>query len=346
MEFGLYTFADVAINPELGKAKNTHKRFTELMEEIELADQLGFDIFAIGEHHRADYAVSAPAVVLGAAAVKTKNIRLSSSVTVLSSDDPVRVYQQFSTVDQLSSGRAEIMVGRGSFIESYPLFGYQLNEYDDLFAEKLELLLSLNDDERLAWNGTHRPSFPEMGIYPRPYQDKMPIWLAVGGTPESAHRAGMLGLPMALAIIGGMPERFVPFVQIYKEAAREAGIYKDEIPLSINSHLYVSETSQSAGDEIYPHYSVMMDRIGRERGWPPSTRASFDASRSERGALLMGSPQQVIDKILFEHELFGHTRFLAQTSMGTLPHKLALKSMELFATKVIPEVKKALHITT
>lgn len=344
MEFGLYTFADVSVNPEQGKRSNTHQRFTDLMEEIELADQLGYDIFAVGEHHRADYAVSSPSVVLGAAAVKTKTLRLSSSVTVLSSDDPVRVFQQFATVDQLSGGRAEIMVGRGSFIESYPLFGYNLNEYDELFTEKLELLMSLNESEKISWNGRFRSSFPEMGIYPRPFQEKIPIWLAVGGTPESAIRAGTLGLPMALAIIGGMPERFVPFVNLYKKAALEAGIHKGTIPLGINSHVYVSETSQSAGDEIYPHYSVMMDRIGRERGWPPSTRATFDASRSERGALIMGSPQQVIDKILFEHELFGHTRFLAQTSMGTLPHHLVLKSMELFATKVIPEVKKALTV--
>lgn len=342
MEFGLYTFADLPLNPEQGKSANTHQRFKNLMEEIELADQLGFDVFAVGEHHRADYAISSPSIVLGAAAVKTKSIRLSSSVTVLSSDDPVRVFQQFSTVDQLSGGRAEIMVGRGSFIESYPLFGYNMNEYDELFAEKLELLMSLNEGEKVSWKGKHRPSFPEMGIYPRPFQEKIPIWLAVGGTPESAVRAGTLGLPMALAIIGGMPERFVPFTNLYKKAAREAGIYKDTIPLGINSHVFISETSQSAGDEMYPHYSVMMDRIGRERGWPPLTKATFDASRSERGALLIGSPQQVIDKILFEHELFGHTRFLAQTSMGTLPHNLVLKSMELFATKVIPEVKKAL----
>ena len=342
MEFGLYTFADVNPNPGVGKAENTNQRFKNLMEEIQLADQVGLDVFAIGEHHRADYAVSAPAVVLGAAAVLTKNIRLSSSVTVLSSEDPVRVFQQYATIDQLSSGRAEIMVGRGSFIESYPLFGYELHDYDELFAEKLDLLLKLRDVEQLAWNGKHRASFKNMGIYPRPFQDKLPVWIAVGGTPESAVRAGNLGLPMALAIIGGMPERYVPFANLYKSTAEQSGKFSGEIPLSINSHVYVSESSQKAGDEMYPHYSEMMNRIGRERGWAPMSRASFDASRSERGALLMGSPQQVIDKLLFEHELFGYTRFLAQMTMGTLPHELAMKSIELFGTKVVPEVRKAI----
>lgn len=342
MEFGLYTFADVAPNPENGKPGNTNQRFKELMEEIRLADEVGLDVFAIGEHHRPDYAVSSPAVVLGAAAVQTKKIRLSSSVTVLSSEDPVRVFQQYATIDQLSDGRAEIMVGRGSFIESYPLFGYDLHDYDGLFAEKLNLLLSLNENERVEWKGKYRPSFPEMGIYPRPYQSKLPIWIAVGGTPQSAVRAGSLGLPMALAIIGGMPERYVPFVDLYKESARESGKFGSQIPLSINSHVYVSDSFQKAGDEMYPHYSVMMNRIGRERGWPPMSRESFDYSRSKRGALLMGSPQEVVDKLLFEHEIFGYTRFLAQMSMGTLPHHLAMKSIELFGTKVVPEVKKAL----
>ncbi len=345
IEFGLYTFADVNPNPELGKAQNTHQRFNDLLEEIKLADEVGLDIFAIGEHHRADYAVSAPAVALGAAAAITKNIRLSSSVTVLSSEDPVRVFQQYATVDQISGGRAEIMVGRGSFIESYPLFGFEHNDYDALFAEKLELLMKINENERLSWRGKHRASFPEMGIYPRPLQSKLPIWLAVGGTPESAVRAANLGLPMALAIIGGMPERFVPFVNYYKEHVRAAGHFTDTIPLGINSHVYVAETSQQAGDEMYPHYSVMMNRIGRERGWPPMSRASFDASRDSRGALLMGSPQQVIDKLLFEYEIFGYTRFLAQMSMGTLPHAKAMKSIELFGTKVVPEVKKAIGVT-
>ncbi|TNE70223.1 LLM class flavin-dependent oxidoreductase [bacterium] len=342
VEFGLFTFADVNPNPELGRAENTRQRFIDLMEEIKAGDDLGFDVFAIGEHHRPDYAVSAPAVVLGAAASITKNIRLSSAVTVLSSEDPVRVFQQYATIDQISGGRAEIMAGRGSFIESYPLFGFDLSDYDALFAEKLELLMKMNEQEHVSWKGKHRPSFATTGIYPRPLQPKIPIWLAVGGTPESAVRAANLGLPMALAIIGGMPERFVPFANYYKEHAKASGKFGETIPLGINSHVYVAETSQQAGDEMYPHYSAMMNRIGRERGWPPMSRESFDAGRDARGALLMGSPQQIIDKLLFEYEIFGYTRFMAQVSMGTMPHVNVMKSIELLGTKVIPEVKKAI----
>src|SRR5690606_6878911 len=242
---------------------------------IKLADEVGLDVFAVGEHHRPDYAVSAPAVVLGAAAVITKNIRLSSAVTVLSSDDPVRVFESFATVDLLSSGRAEIMVGRGSFIESFPLFGYDLDLYDQLFAEKLELLLKINESESVNWKGKLRPPLNGQGIYPRPLQSSIPIWQAVGGTPASAIRAGTLGLPMAVAIIGGYPEKFVPFVNLFRESALKAG--KGELPLSINSHVYVAETSQQAGDEFYPAYSVMMNQIGRERGWAPLRRMDFDA---------------------------------------------------------------------
>lgn len=338
MELGLYTFGDTQPDKVAGKATHTHQRFRNLLEEIQLADQLGLDVFALGEHHREEYTISAPVVVLAAAAVVTKNIKLSSAVTVLSSDDPVRVYQSFSTVDQLSNGRAEIMVGRGSFIESYPLFGYNLKDYDALFAEKLELLLTINEQEIVTWRGKHRPSFNSLGIYPRPYQEKLPIWLAVGGTPESAVRAGTLGLPLALAIIGGMPAQFVPFIDLYKESAREHG---NTPKLGINSHVYVADDSQQAGDDFFPAYSAMMNKIGRERGWQPMARGHFEASRSAQGALLVGSPQQVIDKILYEHELFGHTRFLAQMSMGTMDHKKILKSIELFGTQVAPAVRKA-----
>lgn len=344
MQLGVYTFADMAPDHVSGKATNAHRRIQDLLEEIKLADEVGLDIFAVGEHHRPDYAVSAPAVVLGAAATITKNIRLSSAVTVLSSDDPVRVFQSFSTVDLLSNGRAEIMVGRGSFIESFPLFGYNLRDYDTLFAEKLDLLLKLNASEKVSWSGKHRPAMDGLGVYPRPIQQSLPIWIAVGGTPASAVRAATLNIPMALAIIGGLPERFVPFVDVYKQTAKEVGY--ENPSLSINSHVYVADTFEQAGDEFFPAYSAMMNRIGKERGWNPLRRADFEAMRSPRGSLLAGSPTEVIEKILFEYELFKNTRFLAQMSVGTMPHDKILRSIELFGTKVAPEVRKALGTVT
>lgn len=341
MELGIYTFADLQPDRLTGKAVNTHQRIKDLLEEIQLADQLGLDVFGVGEHHRADYAVSSPAVVLGAAASMTKNIKLTSAVSVLSSDDPVRVFQNFSTLDQVSDGRAEIMAGRGSFIESFPLFGYDLKDYDKLFTEKLDLLIKLNQSVKVSWSGKLRTSLDGLGVYPRPYQQQIPIWLAVGGTPESAIRAATLKLPMALAIIGGMPERFVPFVNLYKQTAQEAGRDLKSLPLGINTHVFISETSQQAGNDYYPTYAAMMNRIGRERGWPPLSQEQFDANRSAKGYLMVGSVQQVIDKILYEHELFNHTRFLAQMSVGTVDHKKILKSMELFGTKVAPVIRKA-----
>jgi probable LLM family oxidoreductase len=344
MEFGLYTFAD--INPEQADSKSTHRRMQELMEEIRLADQLGYHVFGIGEHHRKDYTVSSPAVVLGAAAAVTKNIRLTSAVTVLSSDDPVRVFQQFATVDQISGGRAEIMAGRGSFIESYPLFGYDLRDYDELFNEKLELLMALLKQEKINWKGKHRSALTNLHVYPKSYQQPIPLWLAVGGTPESAIRAGKLGLPMALAIIGGRPSQFVPFVNLYRETATASGFNPDSLGFSINSHVYVAETSSQAAEEYFTHYTEMMNRIGRERGWSPMTRAQFEAARSPQGAILVGSPDEVAEKIIHEHSLFGNTRFLAQMSLGTVPHSLILKSMELFAEKVIPKVQQAISLTT
>jgi probable LLM family oxidoreductase len=343
IEIGLYTFAD--INPErAGNAVSTHQRFQELIEEIELADQVGLDVFGIGEHHRPDYAASAPAVALGAAAVRTKNIKLTSAVTVLSSDDPVRVFQDFSTIDQLSGGRAEIMVGRGSFIESFPLFGYDLQDYDKLFSEKLELLLKLNRETVVNWKGKLRPSIEGRGVYPRPFQQQLPVWLAVGGTPESAVRAASLRLPMALAIIGGMPEHFVPFVNLYKESAKKSGWNADPLPLGINTHVYIADNSQQAADDYFPVYAAMMNRIGKERGWPPLGRGQFEASRSSKGYLMVGSVQEVIDKMLFEYELFGYTRFLAQMSVGTADHKKVLRSIELFGTQVAPAVRKAVGL--
>ncbi|MBA3433249.1 MAG: LLM class flavin-dependent oxidoreductase [Actinobacteria bacterium] len=339
MEIGIYTFAELRGDPASGTAISPEQRLRDLLEEIELAEQVGLDIFGVGEHHRPDFAVSAPAVVLAAAAARTKRIRLTSAVSVLSSDDPVRVFQEFATVDLLSGGRAEIMVGRGSFIESFPLFGYDLADYDALFAEKLELLLRLRAEERVTWSGSHRPALDGLGVYPRPLQDPLPIWVAVGGTPESAIRAGTLGLPMALAIIGGQPERFAPFAELHRHAAREAG-HDPPPPLSINSHAYVADTSQQARDDFFPSYAAMMNAIGRERGWSPMTRQGFEALCSPRGALVVGSPQEVTQKILFQHEIFGHERFLAQISVGTLPHQNVLRAIERLGTEVAPVVRR------
>jgi len=340
MEIGIYTFADVGIHPITKKVVTPKERIPNLIEEIELADQVGLDVFAIGEHHRPDYAVSAPSVVLGAAAVKTKQIKLSSAVTVLSSDDPVRVFQQFSTIDLLSQGRAEIMAGRGSFIESFPLFGYDLKDYDELFSEKLEMLLQLNENEFITWKGKHTQTINNRGVYPRPYQNKLPVWIAVGGTPESIVRAAEHGLPMALAIIGGTPTGFVPHIQLYRDVYKKSGYDISKMQLSINSHTYIADNSQQAADEFYPPYADVMTRIGKERGWPPTSRRQYDASLSPKGSLLVGSPQQVIDKILYEHELFGHTRFLAQMSLGALPHDKMLHAIELLGTKVAPAIRK------
>ena len=341
-EFGIMTFADMPLASGSEKGSNGHKRMQELLEEIKLADDLGLDVFGVGEHHRPDYAASAPPVVLGAAAAVTKNIKLTSAVTVLSSDDPVRVYQDFATVDLLSGGRAEIMAGRGSFIESFPLFGYELNDYDTLFTEKLDLLLAINKKERVSWKGKHRASIDDLGVYPRAYQNEIPIWIAVGGTPASAVRAAKLGLPLTLAIIGGTPDQFVPFIQLYKDTWVKSGRELSDMQLGINNHVFIGEDSQKTADLFYPYYSEMMNRIGHERGWPPQARQHFEYSRSPKGSLMVGSVQQVIDKILYEHELFGFTRFMAHGSLGTVPHVEVMKSIELYGTKVVPELRKAI----
>lgn len=339
MEIGIYTFADTTPDPKTGKIISQQQRIKNLIEEIELADQLGLEVFGIGEHHRADYAVSSPAVVLAAAAMRTKNIRLTSAVTVLSSDDPVRVFQDFATLDLLSGGRAEIMAGRGSFIESFPLFGYDLDDYDALFEEKLELLLKLRSEEVIEWKGKFRPSVDHLRVFPQPVQKPLPVWVAVGGTTQSVIRAATLGLPMALAIIGGLPERFVHLVDLYRETAKNAGHDLSKLPVSINSHTYIADDSKQAGDEFFPPYAEVMSRIGRERGWPPTTRAQFEASRTPKGALLVGSPQEVIDKIMYEYELFHHDRFLAQLSVGALPHDQLMHAIELLGTSVAPVVR-------
>jgi len=340
MQLGVYTFAELSLDPATAAAVSPGQRLTNLLEEIELADQLGLDVFGVGEHHRPDFAVSSPAVVLGAAAARTRSVRLTSAVSVISSDDPVRVFQDFATLDLLSGGRAEIMAGRGSFIESFPLFGYDLHDYDELFAEKLELLLKLRQSVRVTWSGRHRPPLANLGVYPRPIQDPLPIWVAVGGTPQSVVRAGALGLPMALAIIGGEPERFAPLADLHREAARR---YGHEPPaLSINSHGFIADTSQEASDIAWPPFSETMSRIGKERGWSPMTREQFEQARTLHGATFVGSPQQVVEKILFQHQVFGHQRLLLQFSVGTLPHRQLMRSIELFGTEVAPVIRREL----
>ncbi len=333
MELGLATFGDLSsgVSPE--------QRMRELIEEAVLAEQLGLDVFAIGEHHREDFLVSSPPVVLAAIAARTERIRLSSAVTVLSSDDPVRVFEQFAELDLISGGRAEVMAGRGSFTESFPLFGYDLDDYDELFAEKLELLLKIREAPRLNWSGRLRAPLNDAAVFPRPVQDPLPVWVAVGGSPQSVVRAGALGLPLTLAIIGGQPERFAPLIALYRRAARQAGYDAATLPVAINTHAFVGETS-AAADSAFAHaYLAMMNRIGRERGWPAAGRAQYEELRSPRGAVAAGSPEQVAEKILFEHELFGNSRYLAQMSVGAVAHQDVLRSMELFGTQVAPVVR-------
>ncbi len=340
MELGLYTFAELTPDPRTGYAVTPEQRLRNLLEEATLADEVGLDVYGVGEHHRPEFAVSAPAVVLAAIAARTRRIRLTSAVNVISSDDPVRVFQEFATVDLLSGGRAEIMAGRGSFVESFPLFGYDLRLYDELFAEKLELLLRLRESERVTWEGRHRAPIDDRGVYPRPLQDPLPVWIAVGGTPESAVRAGSLGLPMALAIIGGLPERFTPFVELHRRAAREAG--HGDVRVGINSHGFIAETKERAIEFSYPSAAAAMNRIGRERGWPPLGRADYEAAATLRGANFVGSPEDMVEKILYQHELFGHDRFLLQLSVGSLPHPDLLRAIELYGTEVAPVVRSEL----
>jgi probable LLM family oxidoreductase len=338
-EIGLYSFVEWTPDPLAGQLISPAKRLAQLLESIELAEQVGLDVYAIGEHHRPEYLSSAPAVILAAAAARTKRIRLSSAVTVLSSDDPVRVFQDFATLDLLAHGRAEIMAGRGSFIESFPLFGYNLRDYDALFAEKLELLLKLRESEHITWSGRFRPALTGQGVYPRPYQEKLPVWIAVGGTPESVVRAARLGLPLALAIIGGLPEQFAPLARLYWDTAGRAGHDPAQLGFSINSHGYIAEDSRQAIAETFPAYKQVMDKIGRERGWPPMTREQFEASCTLRGANFIGTPNEIIEKILFQHQIFRHQRFLLQMSVGAMPHDKIMHAIELLGTKVAPVVR-------
>jgi probable LLM family oxidoreductase len=339
-ELGVSSFADTTPDPETGKTISNEQRLENLLEEIELADKVGLDVFGVGEHHRPDFAASTPAVILAAAAARTKNIHLTSAVTVLSTDDPVRVFQEFATVDLISHGRAELTVGRGSFTESYPLFGYDLEDYDELAAEKLELLLAVRDNEVVTWKGKFRAPIEGRGVYPRPKQDPLPVWVGVGGNPGSVERAGRLGLPLIIAIIGGAPARFAPLVEYYRESALAAGHDPATLPVAINSHTHIAMDSRQAADEFFPGYAALFTKIGRERGWPPMTRNQYESLRSPMGALLVGSVDEVIEKILYEHDLFQHDRFVAQMGVAHQPHEQVLKAIELLGTKVAPVVRE------
>jgi len=339
MELGMTTFLHT--KPEHGGVSPA-ERLRQAIEEIRLADQVGLDVYAIGEHHRIDYASSSPAVILAAAAPATKRIRLSSAVTVLSSDDPVRVYQDFATLDCLSEGRAEIMAGRGSFVESFPLFGYDLNDYEELYEEKLELLLKVRTMERVTWGGGHRPAIHNMGVYPRAQQEPLPVWIGTGGSPESAVRAGTLGLPVIFSIIGGMPERFAPLVKLYKEAAKRAGHDPDMLQIATHSHGFIAYSFETAAERYFPVMAEQMNQIGRERGWPPYTRDTFDAACDLHGALYVGDPEYVAEKILHTQKKLSLTRFLMYVDFSSLPHRELLRTIELLGTKVAPIIRKEL----
>jgi probable LLM family oxidoreductase len=339
MKIGIDSFVEmVPDGSPLGK--QGQERVAQLMDEIALADRVGLHSFGIGEHHREEYVASSPAVLLAAAATRTEKIRLTSAVTVLSSDDPVRVFQDFATLDLVSNGRAEIIVGRGSFIESYPLFGYDLKNYDELFAEKLDLLLQLRDEVKVHWEGKHRASLTGQGVWPRPVQPVLPIRLGVGGTPNSFARAGMLGLPLTVAIIGGEPHRFRPLIDLYRDAGRRAGYAPESLDVAIHCLGYVAETDQQAADELWPAYSYTFTRIGKERGWGPTTRAAFDAQRGPTGAYVVGSPETVAKKLRHINDaLGGVSQVSVMMSGGVLSHEKMMRAMELLGTEVKPRVE-------
>jgi probable LLM family oxidoreductase len=342
MQIGISSFGEVEPAYVAGGDQRAAQRMQELLAMARLADETGLDVLALGEHHRPDFIISAPEVILAAVAAVTKRIRLSSAVTVLSSADPVRTFQNFATVDLISGGRAEILAGRGSFIESYPLFGYDLHDYDTLFVEKLELLLNINANEVVTWQGKHRPAIEGRGVYPRPVQPKLPIWIGVGGTPASVVRAGKLGLPLTIAILGGAPAQFVPFAELYRESAQKSGHDAAQLPLALNCHFHVAETAEQARDEFFPPYSQLMNRIGRERGWSPMDRRHFDYLCGPQGPLLVGSVPEIIDKLLYQHRLFNNTRFLVQLIIEGIPHERVLRSIELLGTRIAPAVREAL----
>ena len=338
-EIGIYSFVENTADPVTGVRRSSQQRIDEALAEIRTADQVGLDVYAIGEHHRDEYLASAPDVLLAAGAARTERIRLSSAVTVLSSDDPVRVFQRFATLDLLSGGRAEILAGRGSFVESFPLFGYDLADYESLFEEKLDLLLRLREQVRVQWSGRHRAPIQGLEVHPRPIQDPLPVWVAVGGTPASAVRAGRHGLPLALAILGGQPSRFAPLAQIWRRAAAEAGHDAAALPMSLNLHGFVADDLETAVRQWTPAAAVLMDRIGRERGWPPYGEAQVRRDARPDGALLIGSPQQVADKILDHHAVFDHDRVLIQLTVGSLPHEQVLHAIRLLGEEVAPIVR-------
>ncbi|MGI0049416.1 MAG: LLM class flavin-dependent oxidoreductase [Nitrososphaera sp.] len=339
MQVGIDSFA--AAFDEPGRAVNPSERLQDLVKQIERADQVGLDVFGVGEHHRREFLDSAPAVILGAAAARTQRIRLTSAVTLLSAADPVRVFQEFATLDLLSQGRAEMVVGRGSFIDAFPLFGLRLEDYDSLFAEKLDLLLKIRDSEYVHWSGEYRPALTGQGIYPRPLQKQLPIWLGVGGTPESFVRAGVLGLPLMVAIIGGETHRFRPLVDLYREAGKRAGHSPDQLKVGVHSLGYVAETTQEAADDFFPGYARAFTDIGKERGWRPVTRAGFDAQLGPQGALIIGEPDEVVEKIVRHSKaLGGISRITFQMNAASLPQAKMMRAIELIGTRVAPALRE------
>ena len=343
MQIGVDSFGAVISDPATGLTISPVQRMQNLLEEIELADQVGLDVFGIGEHHRVEFLDSAPAVILAAAAMRTKNIRLTSAVTVLSAADPVRVFQEFATLDLISSGRAEIVAGRGSFVEAFPLFGLHVEDYDSLFSEKLDLLLKIRENTHVQWTGKHRAPLTGQAVYPRPLQNPLPIWVGVGGTPSSFVRAGTLGLPLMVAIIGGEPRRFRPLIDLYREAGQRAGHSADKLVVGLHSIGFLGDTTLQAADDFYPGYAHTFTEIGKERGWPPTTRAQFDAVRGPTGALLIGDAETVAQKILYVSEaLGGISRITFQMGVSTLAHQKMLRAIEILGTRVAPIVHRQL----
>lgn len=341
MEIGLYTLGDLVPHPHTNQSVSAHQRMKEIIAAAKLADDAGLDIFGVGEHHRLDYAATAPPVILAAIAQATKNIKLTSTTTVLSTVDPVRLFEDFATLDLISDGRAEIIAGRGAFVESFPLFGYDTKDYDALFTENLELLLKLNETERVTWAGRFRSSLSDAEVAPRPVQQQLPIWIGVGGTLESAARAGRSGLGMAIAMLGGDPRRFQPLAEAYREAGRQAGYSKEQLKIGITGHGYIARTSQQAMDQFYPYYRNYWTYFNRQRGMAFNmNRADFEQMASPETALFVGSPQQITEKILRQHELFGHQRFLAQIDIGGLPYRQVAETIELIASDIAPVVRR------
>jgi len=339
MQVGIDSFA--AFHVDTKKSISSSERLQRLVEQIEYADQIGLDVFGVGEHHRHGFLDSAPAVILGAAAARTKHIRLTSAVTVLSAADPVRIFQEFATLDLLSQGRTEMVVGRGSFIEAFPLFGLKLDDYDTLFSEKLELLLKIRENEHVHWSGKYRPALTGQGIYPRPLQNPLPIWIGVGGTPESFVRAGLLGLPLMVAIIGGQTPSFKPLIDLYREAGKRAGHLPHQLNVGIHSLGYVAESTQEAVDDFFPGYAHSMNEIGKERGWPPITRRDFEAQRGPNGALLIGNPEEVTEKIIRHSQVLGGiSRFTFMMNPASLPHEKLMRATELIGSRIAPALHK------